>query len=133
MRVKQSPNSTAKRGAGRGGRAAFSGRLAAIRIEPGHWLAAPSASSLPETRPAPRAPHPARRALDSVFGDLAGDGVAVDAEQLGGFAEVAFRPLQGPRDRELLELAADVLVVDALLQHVRHQPLEGLAHGLLTR
>ncbi len=53
----------------------------------------------------------------------------MQAEHLGRLAEVALAPLQGARDEQLLEFAAGVLIVNALVEHLRYQPLHLVAHG----
>src|SRR5438067_273853 len=70
-----------------------------------------------ESRPPIPDLRPLGRPLDPVFGDLAGDGVAMEPEHIGRDSEVAFRPLQRPRDEQLLELASRVVVMDALVEH----------------
>jgi hypothetical protein len=81
------------------------------------------------TGPVLRSPAPSRRPLDSIFHHLAGDGVSVDAEQIGSAPHTPFRSLQRARDEQLFELPTRVVVEHALVEHLLDELLELVAHG----
>jgi hypothetical protein len=55
-------------------------------------------------------------------------GVAVQAEELGGFADAALAALKRPGDEDLLELLARVLVPHATIEHLLDERFELVAH-----
>src|SRR5690349_9016589 len=68
-------------------------------------------------------------ALDLVFRDLAAEGVAMQADQLRGAADVALAQLQGMDDVAALELPPRILVQDAVFHHLAHQRFQFGAHA----
>jgi hypothetical protein len=59
-----------------------------------------------------------------VFRDFAAEGVAVHAEEVGGFPEVAVGIVQDMGDEAFLELPLGVFIANAPGDHVLHEPLE---------
>src|SRR6187431_1507861 len=78
-----------------------------------------------------RIPRPASRLgpLYPVFRDLSRDGVAVEAEDFRGIADVSLRLLQGAGDEHLLEFAPRVVIQDSLFEELLHELVELIAHG----
>src|SRR5687768_13137449 len=68
------------------------------------------------------------RTFDSVLRHLPGDGVAVQAEQLGGIPNASPGALQGAGNEDLLELPPGILVEDALVEHLLDEPVELIPH-----
>src|ERR1051325_3376788 len=64
----------------------------------------------------------------AIFRHLPGERVAVDAEEIGRFSQVAVHLLQGLGDEPLLELPLRVLVANALQEQFRHQVFELVLH-----
>src|SRR6266487_4272975 len=98
----------------------------------GDWRLATSGWRLPHPAlalVARRQPLFSTRPLDAVLADLPRDGVAVEAEELGGIADVSFRALERARDEHLLELATGLVVPHALLEQFLHELVELIAHG----
>src|SRR5262245_53026194 len=56
--------------------------------------------------------------LDPIFVHLAGEGVAVDSERIGGLRHAPVAAAQDPGDEALLEFADGVLEMDAFGHHV---------------
>src|SRR4026209_2357302 len=67
---------------------------------------------------------PSGRPSEAVFGHLAGEGVPVDAEQIGGFTQVAVGLEQHLHDELLLELPLRLVVADPSRHHLVHQLFE---------
>lgn len=64
--------------------------------------------------------------LDLMLFDLTGERVSMDAERIGGLAEVTVRLLDDAGDESLVELAHRVLVVDAFLDHLGDELIQQL-------
>ena len=64
------------------------------------------------------------RVLALIGGDAFGEGVAVDAEDDGGFREVLFVAREGFLDVELFELGEGLVQKDVALQHFVYEALE---------
>src|ERR1700741_955293 len=60
-------------------------------------------------------------ALDLVLAHLAGDRVAVQAEQFRSVAHAAARPLERPGDEHLLDLPPRLVVADPPIEHLPHE------------
>src|SRR5262249_46599378 len=68
-------------------------------------------------------------AFDLILGDLAAEGVGMQADQLRRAADVALAQLQGMDDVAALELPPRILVQDAVLHHLAHQRFQFGAHA----
>ncbi len=53
----------------------------------------------------------------------------MNAEHLGGIAEVAFRSLKRARDEHLLEFPPRIVVENPFFKELLNEPLELIAHG----
>ena len=69
------------------------------------------------------------RRLDFQLFDLAGQGIPVDAQGIGGLRQVALALFDDFDDEAAIELAQGILVVDAFLDHLRDQLLEQPVHA----
>src|SRR2546428_9037923 len=70
------------------------------------------------------------RLLELVLLDLLAERVAVDPQVLGRAREVAAVALEDPSDEALLEFPPRVVEEDAPIDHLGHQRIELLLHGI---
>ena len=70
--------------------------------------------------------------LETVGGDLATQGVSVDAQQIGGFTQISFRPGQRTADKPALDLPPSIVVEDSLPKHFVDQAVELLTHASVS-
>ena len=77
--------------------------------------------------------NPLRGPLNPILRHLPRDRVAMEAEHPSRVAQVAFRPLKGPRDEHLFELPPGIVVENALVEHLQNELLQLIAHSLLPR
>src|SRR6188472_3714185 len=70
--------------------------------------------------------------LDLQVLDLAGQGVAMHPERIGGLAEVAVAAVDDFHDEAAVELARRILVVDAFLDHLGDQLVKQLVHAVTS-
>jgi hypothetical protein len=61
--------------------------------------------------------------------DFPAEGIAVDAEQLGGAALIAFGALKGALDEALLEFVKGFVQQNAVFDHLSHEGFDLVFHG----
>jgi hypothetical protein len=67
-------------------------------------------------------------AFDPVLRHFAGDGIAMQAEQVGGITNAPLGALQGAGDEDLLELSSGIVVEDAFVEHLLDETIELIPH-----